>query len=58
MEDERAADPCALRGGVHEDHRDMQEGRIEPARAVIEASGLDERHADDLWSKRHERQGI
>jgi hypothetical protein len=36
MEDERAADPCSLRGRMDEDHRDMQKGRIELALTVIE----------------------
>jgi len=31
---------------------------IELALTVIEAARLGERHADDFWSKRHERQGI
>jgi hypothetical protein len=32
--------------------------RIELANAVIEATGLGERHADDLWSERDEGQGV
>jgi hypothetical protein len=36
----------------------MQKRRIELALTVIEAARLGERHADDFWSKRHERQGI
>jgi hypothetical protein len=36
----------------------MQKRRIELALTVIGAAGLGERHADDFWSKRHERQGI
>jgi hypothetical protein len=36
----------------------MQKRRIELASAVIEATRLGERHADDLWSERHKRQGV
>jgi hypothetical protein len=58
MEDKGTADPRALRSGVHEDHRDMQQRRIESSLTVSATARLGERHADDFWSKRHECERI
>ncbi len=55
MYDKRKSDSFALCSGTNENHRDVQERRIEVSCAVIEPSGLGERHANDLWAKRDER---
>jgi hypothetical protein len=58
MKEQRVADSRALRSGVYEHHRDVQQRRIELTGAAVEAPRLGQRHAHDTWSQRDERQGI
>ena len=58
VKDEGEPDSCALRGGTHEYHRDVQERWIGVACAVVEPSRLGQRHAYDVWSRRYKRQSV
>jgi hypothetical protein len=58
MNDQGESDPCALDGGTHENHRDVQERWIELSCSAIEPSRLGQRHAYDAWSKRDKRQCV
>jgi len=58
MKDKGETNSCALLDGTHEHHREVQERGIGLADAVVEPSGLGQRHAHDARSQRYERQGI
>jgi hypothetical protein len=58
VEEQREPNSGALRSGTHEHHRDVEERRIQPARSIVESSGLCQRHAYDSCSRRYKRQCI